>query len=64
MGSPIDEMQSCYDLQDQGRLNSVTETMLRMFGINKYQNFMFDLNSKSLIQEGLDFNYTKPVIEI
>lgn len=25
---------------------------------------MFDLNSKSLIQEGLDFNYTKPVIEI
>jgi len=35
-----------------------------MLGMNRYQNFQYDLNQTSLIEYGLEEGYTKPVFEI
>ena len=35
-----------------------------MLGINRYQDFQYDLNQRSLIQYGLEEGWTQPVFEI
>ena len=35
-----------------------------MFGMNRYLDFQYDMNTKSMIQEGLAKGWTRPVAEI
>ena len=59
--SPLDIL--CGTLEENNRefKNNVAEFYFKMMGINKYQNFFYDLNNVSIIQRGLDLGYIKPV---
>jgi hypothetical protein len=62
--SPASEFYQISDESNKVRLDSIVTDLFRCFGINRYQNFLYSFNQNSLIQEGLDRQFTKPIIEI
>ena len=64
LNSAVETLAEQYHVKERSRTLATVEAFFAMFGMNRYLDFQYDMNMKSMIQEGLSQGWTRPVSEI